>query len=238
MALQMLQSCGARSRRWPWLRRRVQHPARRAAASRSMGTWGGIFQRKGQISSFKSRPGKPSSALFRARAAGAWLSGIVAGLKQGLEHGVRPGAPLQPLTHLPQSPPLGAPSSLSLANACSGTARRSAAEPKPVLQGTRLCLPGGGSQARSSPPFSQDLRFWWLNAEFSHLCSKAGLVWRRWAKKGEVKGRLGQFSGFIWGLWGCECNDCINRLWLKNERRLLYRVQPPLPLSTSDPQVL
>lgn len=97
----------------------------------------------------EAEPGLPEQSLARQRGDGACRHV----LKQGLQQGVRPGASFQPLAHLPPTPPQSALNSHLLANACDGTTYASAEEPEPVLQGTRLCLPGGRSQARFSPSF-------------------------------------------------------------------------------------
>lgn len=47
-----------------------------------------------------------------------------------------------------------------------------------------------GAKHASLPLFSQDLQFWWLDAEFPRLCNKAGLVWSWCVKRGEVMERL------------------------------------------------
>lgn len=221
----MLDSSGAQAGMALAADRQQRHRAQGVAAA---GKWVGIFQRGGQIASVETRLGKPAQG--RAGAAGAQFGSAASqwGVQACTESGSSrawdrgPSLPRRALnSHLP-------------ANACDGTIYTSV-EPEPVLQGTRLRLPAGRSQARFSPSLSQGLQFWWLDAKFPHLCKKAGLVWSWCMNRGEVRGGLvlrtpGGGTGHLQGLLGGE--SLFQQLSWGREMSEGCRtaVRPPLPL--------
>lgn len=74
----------------------------------------------------------------------------------------------------PTHTPRRALNSHLLANACDGTVYRAAEEPELCCREHACACQEEGAKHASSPLFSQDLRWWWLDAQFHN---KARLVW-------------------------------------------------------------
>ena len=205
-----------------------------AAASRGAGGWqqqrnGWVFfggegrlhpLKPGWGNLHKAEPGLLEHSLARRHRGGACRRV----LKQGLEHGVRLGALFQPLAHLPP-PPQSALNSHLLANACDGTTYVSAAEPEPVLQGTRLCLPGGRSQARFSPSFLPRFTVSVAGCRIPSSLQQSRTSLELVREEGRGGGEAGasaqdawECAGLLWGLLGgCVCEVYFNRLAVVEE---------------------